>query len=70
MFERDPLPALELELNTASPDIVGLSVRNIDNNDMQNPVVFFKDLVPLIDTIRSRTQATVVLGGPAIARNA
>lgn len=66
MFERDPLRALESELNTESPDIVGLSVRNIDNNHMQNPVVFFEDLVPLVDTIRRRTQATVVLGGSAI----
>lgn len=66
MFERDPLLALEVELKNASPDIVGLSVRNIDNNDIQNPVAFFEDLVLLVDTIRSRTQATIVLGGPAI----
>lgn len=65
MFKRDPLRALELELNTFNPDIVGLSVRNIDNNDIQNTVEFFKDLMPLVDTIRSRTQATIVLGGPA-----
>lgn len=67
MFERDPLAALETELEVFDPDIVGLSVRNIDNNDMQNPVAFFKELKPLVDSIRNRTQAILVLGGSAIA---
>ena len=67
MFEGKPLHALESELSKTDPDIVGLSVRNIDNNDMQNPVAFFKDLKPLVETIRNKTQATIVLGGAAVA---
>ncbi len=67
MFMRNPLGALETELDKLNPDIVGLSVRNIDNNDMQNPVAFFKDVKPLVDTIRSRTRTTLVLGGAAVA---
>ena len=66
IFERDPLRALEFELTRTSPDIVGLSIRNIDNNDMQTPVAFFKDLIPLVDTIHRTSQATVVLGGSAV----
>ncbi|HHT9147235.1 MAG TPA: B12-binding domain-containing radical SAM protein, partial [Candidatus Wunengus sp. YC61] len=67
MFEQNPLNTLESELNTSNPDFIGLSVRNIDNNDMQNPVSFFKDLKPLMDTIRSKTPAPVVLGGAAVS---
>lgn len=67
MFEQNPLNTLELELNTSNPDFIGLSVRNIDNNDMQNPVSFFKDLKPLMDTIRRKTPAPVVLGGAAVS---
>lgn len=67
MFEQNPLNALESELNTSNPDFIGLSVRNIDNNDMQNPVSFFKDLKPLMGTIRSKTPAPVVLGGAAVS---
>ena len=67
MFEQYPLQALESELNKTSPDLVGLSVRNIDNNDMQRPVAFFKDLDQIIKTIRSKTDATLVLGGAAVA---
>jgi radical SAM superfamily enzyme YgiQ (UPF0313 family) len=67
MFVEDPLRALEYELSKTYPDIVGLSVRNIDNNDMQNPVAFFKELKPLVETIRRKTQAAIVLGGAAVA---
>jgi len=67
MFEQNPLNTLESELNTSNPDFIGLSVRNIDNNDMQHPVAFFKDLKPLMDTIRSKTPAPVVLGGAAVS---
>ena len=67
MFEQNPLGALELELNKSNPDFIGLSIRNIDNNDMQNPVAFSKDLKPLMDTIRSQTPAPVVLGGAAVS---
>ncbi len=67
MFNQNPRLALESEIKKTNPDIVGLSVRNIDNNDMQNPVAFFKDLKPLADTIRSNTHAPVVLGGAAVS---
>ncbi|MBM4065005.1 MAG: radical SAM protein [Planctomycetes bacterium] len=67
MFEQNPLNTLESELNTSNPDFIGLSVRNIDNNDMQNPVAFFKDLKPLVDIIRNKTSAPVVLGGAAVS---
>src|SRR5574337_1585071 len=67
MFEGEPLHALESELSKTDLDIVGLSVRNIDNNDMQNPVAFFKGLKPLVETIRSKTRAPVILGGAAVA---
>ena len=44
MFFKDPLNALESELRESRPDLIGISVRNIDNNDMKNPFEFFKDL--------------------------
>ena len=67
MYKRDPLRALESEIDKSSPDVVGLSVRNIDDNNMQHPVTFFEDLAPLAYTIRERTKATIILGGSAVA---
>lgn len=66
MFCNDPLPAVISELNRVKPDVVGLSIRNIDNNDMKNPSAFFKDLPPLIDVIRKNTDSPVVIGGAAV----
>lgn len=66
-FEKDPLSALAQELWRSSPDVVGLSIRNIDNNDMHNPVCFIKGLRSLIITIRDMTKARIVLGGAAVS---
>jgi len=67
MFEKNPLKAVRRELETHQPDVIGLSVRNIDNNDMHSPVFYLSELLPLIDTIREVTLAAVVLGGAAIS---
>ncbi len=67
MFCDNPVGVLKTELRATKPDIVGLSIRNIDNNDMQNPVEFFSDLIPLVDIIRKNSQAPIVPGGSAIA---
>jgi hypothetical protein len=37
MFQSDPSSALETALRRTSPDVC-LSIRNLDNNDMQSPV--------------------------------
>lgn len=59
MFERDPLYALSSAIDKNKPDVVGISLRNIDNNDMQHPAVFYKDLTLLMETIRTKTHAAV-----------
>lgn len=66
MFEKNPGAALERELEKAVPDVVGISVRNIDNNDMKNPAVFFKEAAFLTALVKTRTKAAVVLGGAAV----
>ncbi len=66
MFERHPLYALGSLIDKAKPDVIGISLRNIDNNDMQHPVAFYKELTLLMESIRRKTGATVVLGGAAV----
>jgi radical SAM superfamily enzyme YgiQ (UPF0313 family) len=63
MFERDPLRALRRAVEEVQPGVVGLSVRNIDNNDLRAPVFFLEGLRPLIAGIRAATPAPIVLGG-------
>ncbi len=65
MFPADPVRALNEALRTKY-DVIGLSVRNIDNIDMSAPRYFINDLIPLIKSIRRFTDAPIVLGGAAL----
>ena len=53
MFRKDIVEALKRELIESKPDVVGLSIRNIDNNDYENPVFFIEELKPVVDCLRS-----------------
>ena len=65
MFAADPLRAIEAALHR-SYDLIGLSVRNIDNNDMYGTVFYIDDLASLVDAVRRRTDAPIVLGGASL----
>jgi len=67
MFASDTLVAIRREVESFQPDVIGLSVRNIDNNDVQSPRFFVKDLAPVIEIIRRISSATLVLGGSAMS---
>ena len=45
------------------PDLVGLSLRNIDNTDAIDAKGFIRAYRELVDTVRAHTSAPVVLGG-------
>ena len=66
LFERDPRAAAEAEIRRGY-DLVGLSVRNIDNNDMQSPVCYINDVAALADAVRSACDVPIVLGGASLA---
>jgi len=67
MFKHDPIGSVISELRSQRPQVVGISVRNLDNNDMFQPVQYISELVDLVRVIRKETEAPVVLGGPAVA---
>jgi radical SAM superfamily enzyme YgiQ (UPF0313 family) len=66
MFTRDAMTGLRSAVTGFRPDLVGLSVRNIDNNDMRNTVFFLDDLRKIVDAIRTGTRAPIFLGGAAL----
>ena len=66
MFARDHLAETESALTHWKPDVVGLSVRNIDNNDMRGTVYFLNDLLSIVDVIRKKTSAPIIMGGAAL----
>lgn len=66
MFLTNPVQVLKATLGRTKFDVIGLSVRNIDNIDMGAPQCFINDLITLIETIRRFTDAPLVLGGAAL----
>lgn len=67
MFQGDPEGAVTAAIERDRPDVIGISVRNIDNNDRGHPVFFINELHPIISAIRSATDAVVILGGAAVS---
>src|SRR6185369_6195888 len=61
MFVRDATSAIASVLAGFKPDVVGLSVRNIDNVDMLSPVFFLEDLQSVAAAIRAGTDAPIIL---------
>jgi radical SAM superfamily enzyme YgiQ (UPF0313 family) len=66
MFTRYPLVEIESALTRCKPDAVCLSVRNIDNNDMRGTVFFMNDLLSVVDLIRKKSDAPLIMGGAAL----
>ncbi|MDA8387905.1 MAG: cobalamin-dependent protein [Nitrospiraceae bacterium] len=78
MFEPDPARAIAAAVRAFAPDIAGVSIRNIDNNDMQNPRFYAADDVRCLPALYGAANGSfkknrslppplpVVLGGPAV----
>jgi radical SAM superfamily enzyme YgiQ (UPF0313 family) len=54
---------LEEMVRREQPDLIGLSVRNIDNVQSHNPRSFMQELIVCCSSLRSLTKAVLVLGG-------
>jgi radical SAM superfamily enzyme YgiQ (UPF0313 family) len=55
--------ALEEIINRFLPDVIGVSLRNIDNIDSADPRGFIGTYRDLVETLRSQSKAMIVLGG-------
>jgi len=67
MFERHPEKAVARACREFQPDVAGFSLRNIDNNDLRNPVSYSAGAAALMDLARASCRARIVLGGAATA---
>ena len=51
------------QIASFAPDVVGISLRNIDNTDTTDPRGFMGEYVDLVRIVRGHTDAILVLGG-------
>ena len=58
---------LKRVVGSFKPDVIGISVRNIDNVNMLHSISYLPEVLELIDEIRKLTNCKVVLGGSAVS---
>lgn len=59
----DPLSALDATVAESRPDVIGVSVRNIDDQRMERVHFLLRDVKTIIDRCRLLTRAPIILGG-------
>ena len=67
MFSDDPLSDTERAVKEYRPDIVGTSLRNLDNGSFTHPESALATTKNVIQTIRQHSNALVTCGGPAFS---
>ena len=63
MFETDPKASIRDSIRDLGPGVIGVSVRNIDDQDMEHPRFLLSAAREVVATCRSASSAPVVLGG-------
>lgn len=63
MFSEDPAADTVERIRACKPDCIGLSLRNIDNQDKYAGEFFLPAAKGIADAIKSETDAPIVLGG-------
>ena len=61
--ENDPKTIIRKSIEDFPPDIIGVSVRNIDDQSMTGTQFLLDQVKEVITDCRSRTQAPIILGG-------
>lgn len=61
--EADPLPAARRHLTDWQPELVGLSLRNLENNQLLGHRSYLADMRALVRTVRDVSSAPIVVGG-------
>lgn len=62
-FRLDPPAELAVQLGRFQPNVVGISIRNVDNALKGESVSFFPVVRTLVDHVRENSSATILLGG-------
>ena len=63
MMQTDTPKALHEAIVEFNPEIIGISVRNIDDQNMENPRFLLESVKDVVITCRKYSDATIVLGG-------
>jgi radical SAM superfamily enzyme YgiQ (UPF0313 family) len=63
MFEGDPMLGIRNSIEDFRPNVIGISVRNIDDQNMPHPQFLLAPVKEIIANCRSLSDAPIILGG-------
>jgi len=63
MFEGDPKVGIRTSIEDVRPEVIGISVRNIDDQNMLRPRFLLASVKEVIASCRSFSHAPIILGG-------
>ena len=63
IMQKDIRGILEEAIKEFTPDVIGISIRNIDDQNMEAPVFLLEYVKEVVTDCRSLSDATIVLGG-------
>ena len=63
MFEGDPMLGIRNSIEDFRPNVIGISVRNIDDQNMPHPQFLLAPVREIIASCRSLSDAPIILGG-------
>ena len=63
MLQTNTQKALHETIDELKPEIIGISVRNIDDQNMENPKFLLETVKDVVANCRKYSDATIVLGG-------
>lgn len=66
-FSRQPVADTESAVKRVRPDVIGLSVRNLDNSDFMSPRTYLTEIREIVNACRKSSEAEIVLGGAAVS---
>ena len=67
MFSRDAVADVDTAVTSFRPALVGLSIRNLDNQSFLNPVWHLPAVREIVRRIRAAEDTTIICGGPAFS---
>ena len=67
MFADDAVAEVADAVSEFEPDLIGMSIRNLDNQSSLNPVWNLPAVRDIVERIRQLSDATTLIGGPAFS---
>ena len=64
MGQADIDPLITGTIADFDPDVVGISIRNVDDQNMKKPVFFLPAIRHIVDLCKNSSSSPVIAGGP------